>query len=107
MFLEKLRMDGRVALVTGGGRGIGLACVQALAEAGATTIIADFDRAVATAGQEEMRKAGHEVHVVELDVTDSAAVKRVADEVVAKHGRIDAVVNNAGIARSGKGGEET
>jgi NAD(P)-dependent dehydrogenase (short-subunit alcohol dehydrogenase family) len=107
MFLEKLRMDGRVALVTGGGRGIGLACVQALAEAGATTIVADFDRDVARAGQDEMRKAGHEVHVVELDVTDSAAVKRVADEVVARHGRIDAVVNNAGIARSGKGGEET
>jgi NAD(P)-dependent dehydrogenase (short-subunit alcohol dehydrogenase family) len=107
MILDKYKLDGRVALVTGGGRGIGLACVQALSEAGATVIIADFDPAVAAAGQAEIRKAGREAHVVALDVTDPGAVTRVADEVVAQHGRIDVVVNNAGIARSGTGGEET
>ncbi|MFI5408642.1 SDR family NAD(P)-dependent oxidoreductase [Kaistia sp. UC242_56] len=100
MYLEKLRLDGKVALVTGGGQSIGLATVEALAEAGATVIIADRDEAVAKAGQASLKAKGYDVEVVVMDVTDSARVNQVADDVVAKRGKIDILVNNAGIARS-------
>ena len=106
MYLEKLRLDGRVAVVTGGGRAIGLACATALAEAGAKVVIADVDPAVAASGQAEMRKAGLDAETVEMDVTNSRRVTEVADQLVAKHGHVDILVNNAGIARSGTAAEE-
>jgi len=83
MYLEKFRLDGRVAVVTGGAQGIGRAIADALSEAGATVIAADLKGAD-----------------IDLDVTDSAAVTAAADGLVAKHGRVDILVNNAGIARS-------
>ena len=100
MYLNKFKLNNRVALVTGGGRAIGLACVEALAEAGAKVIIADHDAKVAADGQAEMKAKGYAVEVVSLDVTDTAQVNKVADDVVARHGKIDILVNNAGIARS-------
>ena len=57
MFLEKYDLSGRTAVVTGGGRGIGLACGHALAEAGAAVIIADVDPAVAAVGQANLAAA--------------------------------------------------
>jgi NAD(P)-dependent dehydrogenase (short-subunit alcohol dehydrogenase family) len=83
MYLEKFRLDGRVAVVTGGAQGIGLAIADALGEAGATVVTADLKGAD-----------------VALDVTDSSAVSQMADSLAAKHGHIDILVNNAGIARS-------
>ncbi len=100
MYLEKFKLDGRVALVTGGGRAIGLACVQALAEAGARVIIADHDPKTAAEGQAAMRTAGLAVEVVEMDVTDSGRVATVAQELNDRLGGVDILVNNAGIARS-------
>ena len=50
MYLEKFKLDGRTAVVTGGGQGIGLACAEALGEAGARIVIADRDPAMAEAG---------------------------------------------------------
>lgn len=100
MYLNKFKLTNRVALVTGGGRAIGLGSVEALAEAGAKVIIADFDAAVAADGQAQMKAKGYDVDTVIMDVTDSAQVSRVADETVAKYGKIDILVNNAGIARS-------
>ena len=100
MYLEKYKLDGRVAVVTGGGQAIGLACVQALAEAGAHVVIADRDGQIAARGQQAMRAAGHTVDVVDMDVTDSAEVEAVAQELAARHGSVDILVNNAGIARS-------
>lgn len=89
MYLEKFRLDGRVAFVTGGAQGIGRSCADALTEAGATVITGDLKGADVT-----------------LDVTDSAAVSAVADELAAKHGRVDILVNNAGIARSETAAED-
>lgn len=107
MFLEKYRLDGRIALITGGGRGIGLACSQALAEAGATIIIAEIDPDAGAAGQGELDKAGFSSSVVDLDVTRPDQVRAVAEQLSADHGGIDILVNNAGIARSDTPAEET
>ncbi|WP_315701724.1 MULTISPECIES: SDR family NAD(P)-dependent oxidoreductase [unclassified Bradyrhizobium] len=100
MYLEKFRLNGRIALVTGGGQGIGLACVEALAEAGAKVVIADRDPKVAIAAQAEMKGKGFDTETVIMDVTDSARVTEVADELAARFGKVDVLVNNAGIARS-------
>ena len=100
MYIEKYDLADRTAVVTGGGRGIGLACVHALAEAGANVVIADADPAVAAEGRAEMKRAGHEVTAVEMDVTRPDDVTEVAGRLAAAHGRVDVLVNNAGIARS-------
>jgi NAD(P)-dependent dehydrogenase (short-subunit alcohol dehydrogenase family) len=100
MYLDKFKLAGRTALVTGGGQGIGLACVEALAEAGAKPIIADRDADAAEKGRAALSAKGYEVELVAMDVTDSSRVAQLADEIVARHGRIDILVNNAGIARS-------
>jgi NAD(P)-dependent dehydrogenase (short-subunit alcohol dehydrogenase family) len=100
VYLELFRLDGRVALVTGGGQGIGLAAVEALAEAGARTIIADRDAGAAEAGRDALRAKGYDPEIAVMDVTDSGRVAEVADETVRRHGKIDILVNNAGIARS-------
>jgi NAD(P)-dependent dehydrogenase (short-subunit alcohol dehydrogenase family) len=86
--------------VTGGGQGIGLACVEALAEAGARVVIADRDSKVASAAQAAMKAKGYDTETVLMDVTDSARVTQVADDLAARYGKVDILVNNAGIARS-------
>jgi NAD(P)-dependent dehydrogenase (short-subunit alcohol dehydrogenase family) len=100
VYLEKFKLPNRVALVTGGGRGIGLGCVEALAEAGAAVVIADFDAQVAESGRDAMRAKGYDVDMVLMDVTKPDQVTAIADALAAKRGRIDILVNNAGIARS-------
>jgi NAD(P)-dependent dehydrogenase (short-subunit alcohol dehydrogenase family) len=100
MYLDMLKLTSRVALVTGGGRGIGLACAEALSEAGARVIIADRDAATAEEGRAALRAKNFDVEVVVMDVTDSRCVTQAADALVSRHGRIDILVNNAGIARS-------
>ena len=100
MYLEKFKLDGRVAVITGGGQGIGLACSEALGEAGARIIIADRDRKAAESGRAALRATGHDAEIVLMDVTDSARVAEVADQLASSHGRIDILVNSAGIARS-------
>ncbi|MCP3735747.1 SDR family oxidoreductase [Sphingomonas sp. RP10(2022)] len=96
MYLDRLRLDGRTAFVTGGAQGIGFACADALAEAGARVIVADRDPDALGAAMEALRAKDHAIDGVILDVTDSAAVTRIADSA----GAIDVLVNNAGIARS-------
>jgi NAD(P)-dependent dehydrogenase (short-subunit alcohol dehydrogenase family) len=100
MYLEKFRLDGRVALVTGGAQGIGLACVEALAEAGARVVIVDRSAEHLKAACEAMALRNHKVSAERLDVTDSRAVDACIDAVVEREGRLDILVNNAGIARS-------
>jgi NAD(P)-dependent dehydrogenase (short-subunit alcohol dehydrogenase family) len=100
MYLEKFRLGGRVAVVTGAGQGIGLACAEALGEAGASIIIADRDPKAAATGCAALKAKGYDAEIVILDVTDSAHVSEVADRLAAQHGKIDILVNNAGIARS-------
>lgn len=100
MYLEKFKLTNRVAVVTGGASGIGLAAVEALAEAGARVIIADRDEAAIGAARAQISEKGMRTNGVAMDVTNSARVNQVADEIAAREGRIDILVNNAGIARS-------
>lgn len=106
MYLERLRLDGRTAFVTGGGQGIGLAAAEALAEAGARVTIADRDGDLLSDAVARLRGNGHAACAELLDVTDSSAVSRAADAMLACEGRIDILVNNAGIARSETAAED-
>lgn len=107
MFQEKFRLDGRTAVVTGGGRGIGLSIAQALAEFGARIVIADIDRGVADAGLAALTGKGFEVEAHVLDVTKPQDVEAFAQAIVAAHGRVHILVANAGIAMSGVAAEDT
>lgn len=86
-------LAGRVALVTGGSRGIGAAIVRTLVRDGAAVVIADV---LDEPGEELARELGAEY--LHLDVTDPDAWAAIVGEVVSRHGRLDALVNNAGIA---------
>ena len=100
MYLERFRLDGRIALITGGASGIGWCAADALAEAGATVIIADLNQPALDAAIRALADKDHAVRGVVMDVTDAARVEAVAAQIVAEHGRIDILVNNAGIALS-------
>ncbi|MDQ0381279.1 SDR family NAD(P)-dependent oxidoreductase [Amycolatopsis thermophila] len=92
-------LDGKVAFVTGGAQGIGAAISAALAEAGATVVIGDLDeeRAGRTAG-EVAAAAGGKAGAVAVDVTDPVSVAAAARATLDRHGRVDVLVNNAGIS---------
>jgi len=106
MYLQKYQLNGRTAFITGGGRGIGLACAQALAEAGARVILSDMSAEVLHAGQKELNAKGLDAGAVQLDVTDSKAVAEAARAANAQYGAVDILVANAGIAWPDTGGEE-
>lgn len=93
-----LFLEGRVALVTGAGRGIGRAIAMTLAQEGARVAVNDFyeDRARAVAA--EIAQAGGTAIAVQADVTDEGSVGAMASRVLAEFGAIDILVNNAGIA---------
>ncbi len=96
--LAAFRLDGEVAVVTGGGNGLGKAIGTALAGAGAIVVLADHDTTAARAAAEEIALSGGRAEARALDVTDEAAIEHVFEAVVAAHGRLDMLVNNAGIA---------
>ncbi|MGQ9368624.1 SDR family NAD(P)-dependent oxidoreductase [Azospirillum sp. ST 5-10] len=106
MYLEKYDLKGRTALVTGGGRNIGLACVHALAEAGARPIIADLTEELVESGRAALSREGYAAEGVVLDVTDPDAVTAAAERTNARFGGVDILVCNAGIARSDVPAEE-
>lgn len=107
MYLDRLKLDGRVAVVTGGGQGIGAACAQAMAEAGAKVVIAEVVPERASACIEILAREGHRVESIALDVTQSSAVDAAVEKVVSDHGRVDILVNNAGVAKSDVRAEDT
>ncbi|MBB3935620.1 SDR family NAD(P)-dependent oxidoreductase [Aureimonas phyllosphaerae] len=98
MYREKSDLSGRAAFITGGGRGIGLCTAEALLEHGARVVISDRDPAVLEAGRAELAEKGWEIDAVTLDVTDSKAVARAAADANERHGGIDILIANAGIA---------
>lgn len=89
-------ISGRTALVTGGAKGIGRACAEALAAAGAKVIIADMDEAAGGATAQALGGC-----FVRLNVTRKSEVDAVAAEITRQHGALDILVNNAGIVQNG------
>jgi len=101
MVLERFRVDGKLALVTGAGSGLGRQMAETLAEAGAKVALAARRREKLEATAEAIRAAGGEALCLDLDVTDSASIRRCLEELYSEAGVADILINNAGIARQG------
>lgn len=91
-------LTGRVAIVTGGGRGIGREIVRTLASAGADISVAEQDPKTGEEASQEVREIGRESLAVQTDVRDPASVEAMVKQTLEKFGKIDILVNNAGIA---------
>lgn len=98
MYLEKFRVSGKLAVITGAGRGIGLAIAEALGEAGARLAITDINGSRAEEAAAGLRQKGYQVDSYSLDVTQPDAVNALSEEMVQRYGRVDILVNNAGIS---------
>lgn len=97
--LNRFRLDGKTALITGGTRGIGLAIAHAFGEAGARLFITA--RSGGQAAEEELQAAGYQAKFIQADISDPAAPRAIVAQVIEAAGRLDVLVNNAGVAIHG------
>ena len=106
MFLKKYELAEQVAVVTGGGRGIGLSTAEALAEAGAKVVIADRDPALLETARQHLVAKGYDAEAITLDISDSDAVAQAAADANNRLGSVDILVANAGITMPDMGAED-
>ena len=99
--LDKLRLDGKTALVTGAGRGLGRAMALDLAEAGAAVVVASRTQSQIDETADLIRAQGRSSLAVSVDITDSHSVNVMVEAGRAAFGQIDILVNNAGGATKG------
>src|SRR3954468_10253655 len=90
-------LEGRVALVTGGGRGLGGAICRTLARAGAVVVAGDVRESLAEEVVREVRDGGGQAEALPLDVTDEEGARRAIERIISRFGRLDVLVNNAGV----------
>jgi meso-butanediol dehydrogenase/(S,S)-butanediol dehydrogenase/diacetyl reductase len=98
---SQFSLEGRIALVTGGGRGIGAGIAKSLARAGADVIIADYDPALGEEGAQAVRDLGRRTAAILVDVRKPESVSSMIDSVIGEFGRLDIAVNNAGVVSLG------
>jgi NAD(P)-dependent dehydrogenase (short-subunit alcohol dehydrogenase family) len=98
--LELMKMEGRVAVVTGAGQGMGKEIARALASLGASVVIAELNPETGERAAGEIRAAGGKAEYCALDVRRTESVREVARHIGATHGRLDIAVNNAGIVKN-------
>ncbi|MCH2395246.1 SDR family oxidoreductase [Oceanibaculum sp.] len=96
-----MRLKDKIAIVTGGGSGIGHATCLTFAREGAYVVVADRNAEAASKVAEELKQAGGKGEALAVNVADSKAVKAMVEDVVARHGRLDILVNNAGYGIAG------
>lgn len=96
---KTIELQDQVAIVTGAGQGIGLACVLKLAEAGANVVCADINGEKAEQAAQAAKSLGRKALVVMADLGDVGEISRMIEETVAEFGRLDIIVNNAGVTR--------
>ena len=91
----------QVIIVTGAGQGIGLAIAEAFAGAGANVAIAEFNRDTGQAVADQFRQRGWSAHFYHVDVRDKESIHAMVRDLEARHGRVDVLVNNAGVVAIG------
>lgn len=104
--LDSFKLDGRIAVVTGGAGKYGYQIVEALAEAGATVYVASRNRENNERKLSPLTEAGYDVRVKEFDLEDYASIEKLCDDVYSESGRVDILVNNA-VLRSANGYGDT
>src|SRR5690348_12548214 len=95
-----MKLDNKIALITGGGRGIGRAIALAFAAGGADCVVAARTLSQVESVAEEIRATGRQSLALECDVSRRDSVARMVDDAIKQFDRIDILVNNAGIAKS-------
>lgn len=94
-----LRLQSKTAVITGGANGIGAVAAALFGQQGAQVAILDFDEQAGEAKAQELRDAGVDTAFFKVDVSDNDHVKEVAGQVVGKFGKVDILINNAGITK--------
>lgn len=89
-------LEGKVIIITGGAKGIGLGCARVMARHGASIVIADIDEEAGPKAQADLRAMGAQALFVPTDVSQSEPVRQMVEQTIAEYGRLDCVLNNAG-----------